>query len=456
MKAGSIRLRLLIAAAVSVVAALALAGVGLTYLFERHVERRIEAELANHMNEIIAGLEIAGDGSVNVIQPPTDPRFSAPLSGLYWQVVDEATGSVIRSRSLWDTQLAMPAKPPADGAVQLVETKGPTGGLLVGVDREVREAAHNDRPFRVLVALDHREVDEALQEFGADIVPSLAILAAFLIIAAGLQVAIGLRPLEKIRQGVGEIVAGRSSRMTTEVPSELRPLVGEINRLLESQAEVLGKARTRASDLAHGLKTPLQVLAADVRALRAKGEATMAHDIDQVATTIRRHVERELARSRAAPSTGTRLAACRVAEVARRVVDVVKRTPRGEHLDFIIKAVPDVTAWIDEVDLAEILGNLVENASRFAKAKVVIEASSTGTMTTIAVEDDGQGIPVEARKSAMARGERLDIGGDGTGLGLAIVSDVVEAYAGTLKLEDARPGLKAVVTLPSRSLTLIP
>src|SRR4051794_23583906 len=209
MKAGSIRFRLLIAAAVSVVAALALAGAGLTYLFERHVERRIEAELANHMNEIIASLEVSDDGRVSVAQPPTDPRFSAPLSGLYWQVVDEATGNVIRSRSLWDTQLAMPAKPPTDGAVELVETKGPDGGLLVAVDREVREAAHNDRAFRVLVALDHSEVDGALREFGADIVPSLAILAAFLILAAGLQVAIGLRPLERIRHGVGEIVAGR-------------------------------------------------------------------------------------------------------------------------------------------------------------------------------------------------------------------------------------------------------
>jgi signal transduction histidine kinase len=298
------------------------------------------------------------------------------------------------------------------------------------------------------VALDHREVDEALQEFGADIVPSLAILAAFLILAAGLQVAIGLRPLERIRHGVGEIVAGRSSRMTTEVPSELRPLVDEINRLLESQEEVLGKARARASDLAHGLKTPLQVLAADIRALRAKGEETMAHDIDQVATTIRRHVERELARSRAAPLTGTRLAACRVAEVARRVVDVVKRTPRGEHLDFIVEADPDLIAYIDEVDLAEILGNLVENASRFAKARIVVDAGATATETTIIVQDDGPGIPEGARNRATARGERLDISGDGAGLGLAIVSDVVEAYAGTLQLEDACPGLKAVVSLP--------
>jgi signal transduction histidine kinase len=446
--AGSIRVRLLIAAALSVIAALAIAAIGITYLFERHVERRIDAELMNHMNQLIAGLAVADDGSANVTEPPTDPRFSAPLSGLYWQVVDEATGNIIRSRSLWDAQLAMPAARSVDGAPQFLEMTGPEGKLLVAVERGVREAAHNDRSFRVVVALDHREVDTASQEFGADIVPSLAILAGVLILAAWLQVAIGLRPLERIRHGLGEIVAGRSSRMATEVPSELGPLVDEINRLLESQAGVLAKARARAADLAHGLKTPLQVLAADIRTLRAKGETTLARDIDQVATTIRRHVERELARSRAASGTQTGLAACRVAEVTRRVVDVVKRTPHGEHLDFVIKADPHVTAWIDEVDLAEILGNLVENASRFAKTRIVIDASATATMTMITVEDDGQGIPEEARMRATERGERLDLTGDGAGLGLAIVSDVVEAYAGTLKLEDASPGLKTIVTLP--------
>jgi signal transduction histidine kinase len=434
--AGSIRVRFLIAAALSVIAALAIAKIGITYLFERHVERRIDAELTNHMNQLIAGLAVADDGSASVTEPPSDPRFSVPLSGLYWQAVDEASGDIIRSRSLWDAQLAVPDERPASGAPQFLEMKGPNGRLVVAVERKVREAAHNDRSFRVVVALDHSEVDAALQEFSADIVPSLAILAGVLILAAWLQVAVGLRPLERIRHGLGEIVAGRSSRMATEVPSELRPLVGEINRLLESQAQVLAKARARAADLAHGLKTPLQVLAADIRTLRAKGETTAAGHIDQVATTIRRHVERELARSRAASGPGTRLVACSVAEVARRVVDVVKRTPRGEHLEFVMKVGPEATSFVDEVDLAEILGNLIENASRFARTRILIEASATATTTTITIVDDGPGIPEEAKMRAMVRGERLD--------SAAMVPDSTsnrlrrpEAYGGTLSLEDA-------------------
>jgi len=451
MKAGSIRFRLLIAAAFSVVAALAIAGGGLTYLFERHVERRIEAELSNHMNQLIAGLEIGADGSATIAQPPTDPRFLSPLSGLYWQVVDQATGNVIRSRSLWDQRLAMPDDKPSDGAARLIETEGPDGRLLVAVDREVRERAHNDRSFRVLIGLDHHEVDLALQEFDEDIIPSLSILAVVLILAAWLQVSIGLRPLEHIRRGLGEIVAGRSSRMNAEVPSELLPLVDEINRLLESQAEVLAKWRSRAADLAHGLKTPLQVLAADIRTLRGKGEIDIADDIDHIAGAIRRHVERELARSRAASGSGARPASCGVSEVAQRVVEVVRRTPEGERLDFDVEAAPETTASMDEVDLAEVLGNLVENASRFARSKVLVQASATAVSTRIVVEDDGPGIPEKAMHRVVERGERVDLAGNGSGLGLAIVSDLVEAYSGRLALEDASPGLRAIVTIPRRS-----
>jgi signal transduction histidine kinase len=403
------------------------------------------------MNQIIAGIDFADDGTLRVAEPPTDPRFSAPLSGLYWQILDEATGKVIRSRSLWDAQLVVPADKPSDGVAQLVETRGPDNHLLLAVDREVREAAHDDRLLRILVGLDHAEIDKASQEFGRDIVPSLAILAAVLILAAWLQVAIGLRPMERIRHGLGEIVAGRSARMTTEVPDELRPLVQEINRLLESQAQVLAKARAKAADLAHGLKTPLQVLSADIRALRSKGEAKIAGDIDQVATTIRRHVERELARSRAASGAGIRIRNCRVHEVAQRVVEVIRRTPQGERLEFRIKGDPDVTAWIDEVDLAEILGNLAENASRFARSEVTIDASAADTTTRIVVEDDGPGIPEDARTSALIRGGRLDLNSDGAGLGLAIVSDIVEAYSGTIRLEGASAGLRVSIALPKAS-----
>jgi signal transduction histidine kinase len=448
VKPGSIRLRLLIAGAVSVVAALAVAGAGLTYLFERHVERRVEAELATYLDQLIAGVGLAADGALVVNGPPADPRFFVPLSGLVWQVA-APSGTLIRSRSLWDGTLALPADDLSDGTVHMYEIVGPDGGLYVAVERQVRDAALGDRPFQVAVAINHREIDEATADFAFDLIPALAVLAVFLVLAGWVQVTVGLLPLDRLRRAVADVVSGRSSRLAAGVPAEVQPLAGEINRLLEAQAAALAKARSAAADLAHGLKTPLQVLSGDIRALKAKGETELAEEIDTVAATIRRHVERELARARAAPRAGAP-ARSRIAEVAARVIDVVRRTPRGETLGFDVAVPPAMTAAVDETDLAEILGNLVENAVRFAVAQVRIEATEDKGETVLVVADDGPGIPPEKRVEAVARGVRLDVRGDGAGLGLAIVADLAEAYGGRLELTEGGPGLRAVVRVPER------
>jgi signal transduction histidine kinase len=449
MNGRSIRLRLLVASAVSVVVALAIAGFGLTLLFERHVERRIEQELTDHLNQLIAAIAVAADGTVSMTNSPTDPRFASPLSGLYWQVEDLASGARMRSRSLWDSTLPAPSE--ADpGALEAGEIRGPGGSLLVAVVRTIDiTAGGTNHRFRLVVAEDHGDVDIASRDFGYDLMPALAILALVLIVAAGVQVTVGLLPLERLRRAVSDIVAGRTTRLADDAPREVQPLATEINRLLEAQEKALGKARTRAADLAHGLKTPLQVLSADVRALRERGETALADEIDQVAGTIRRHVERELARARAAPSASLPVVRSVVADVAGRVIAVVKRTPRGERLTFKVDIAPGVTATVDETDLAEVLGNLVENASRFAASTVKIAAREALTETRIEVSDDGPGIPPEAVPAALARGGRVDLRGNGSGLGLAIVSDVVEAYGGTFTMESGAPGLRAVVTFPS-------
>jgi len=137
-----------------------------------------------------------------------------------------------------------------------------------------------------------------------------------------------------------------------------------------------------------------------------------------------------------------------VAEIAAQIISVVKRTPRGERLAFIVDADDGTTAPIDESDLSEILGNLIENAARFAKSSIRIEAASAAGGTTIAVADDGPGIADADKEAVLSRGVRLDTNTGGNGLGLAIVSDIVEAYDGSLTLADAGPGLKVNVFLP--------
>lgn len=441
----SIRFRLWSAATISILVALAIAGVGLRYLFELNVERRVVSELTVDLNDLIGATAFAADGHLEVRTALADPRFSIPFSGHYWQVEDIGTGTLVRSRSLWDRTLALPDRE-ANGELRKIEEfKGPEGGLAIAVARRITDV--DGRSFRAIVAEDHRGVEVSVSEYVRDLAPALVLLAAVLMAAFFIQITVGLAPLESLRVAVRNVIAQKTARLDVAAPREVQPLADEINRLLDAQEKALARARSRATDLAHGLKTPLQVLSADIRTLRQKGETELADEIEKTAGAIRRHVERELARARLAPGVSGK-AMCRVLEVVSGVVAVVKRTPSGKQLSFEIDVAADLRAPIDEGDLSEILGNLVENAARYAKSSVRIEASAAIGDVTVAVADDGPGIPDADRESALSRGVQLDSKSGGSGLGLSIVSDIVEAYGGRVAMASADPGLVVTVSLP--------
>ncbi|TPI29889.1 HAMP domain-containing histidine kinase [Mesorhizobium sp. B3-2-1] len=444
----SIRLRLWLAATISVLVALAIAGAGLRYLFELHVERRVVGELTVDLNELIGATSFTSDGRLVVSPVLTDPRFANPLSGYYWQVENVATGDLERSRSLWDAKLTLPARS-ASGELRTVEEfLGPGGELSIAVERTIIDAP--GRSFRAIVAEDHRTVAVSVSEYVRDLAPALLMLAAVLMVAFFIQITIGLAPLETLRVAVRNVIAQRTARLDVAAPSEVQPLADEINRLLDAQEKALVRARSRATDLAHGLKTPLQVLSADIRALRKKGETDLADDIEKSAGAIRRHVERELARARLAPGVSGK-ASCLVSDVAAGVIAVVKRTPSAKQLSFNLDVTDDLTAPIDEGDLSEILGNLVENAARYAKSSVRVGASTARDEVTVSVADDGPGIPDADLGSALSRGVQLDSKGGSSGLGLAIVFDIVEAYGGSLAMANADPGLVVTISLPQHN-----
>lgn len=445
MTRGSLRLRLLVAAALSVAAALALSAAGLTLLFERHVERRVAAELEHHLDRIIGAIEPDTEGGLTVSADPTDPRFARPLSGLYWQVETEA--GLLRSRSLWDAALTLPADELADGAVHQHRIAGPGGADLLAVERRVGLPARlGGGAARAVVAVDRAEIAAASRAFAADLLPYLAIVGALLIAAAYVQVAVGLRPLAAVRDRLAAIGGGAARRLGRSFPDEILPLAAEVDALLEAREAQLDKARARAADLAHGLKTPLQVLAGDVERLRRMGEIELAADVEAVATAMRRHVDRELARARMA--AGAPNARAKVAEVAGRVAAVVARTPDGARLGWRVEIDPALVARIDPDDLAEALGNLLENAARHARSAVGISATGGAGRTGILVRDDGPGIPPERLQDALARGGRVDESGGGAGLGLAIVQDIAEAWGGRLEIRTTTSGLEAELILP--------
>jgi signal transduction histidine kinase len=449
MSRGSLSLRLLAAGAASIVLALAIAGLGLLILFERHVERRMAAELQSHLNQLVSSLARAQDGTLEVGAPPAEPRFLQPLSGLYWQITEESAGAVLRSRSLWDAALALPPDELADADLHQHVVPGPGGASLLVVERRISLPANlGGGTVRAEVALDRSAVHAAGRAFASDLAPSLALLAAVLIAAGWVQVGVGLRPLDALRRRLTQVRSGEAGRLGVAFPDEVRPLAAEVDHLLDAQERAIARARARAADLAHGLKTPLTILTADAQELRERGDARLAEEIETVTAAMRRHVERELARARSGMGASNRPVQP-VGPVMDQVVGVLRRTPRGQKLAWETSGTGGLGVRMDAQDLTEILGNLAENAANWAAGTVRIDAQRDGDAVALRVEDDGPGVPEEEIETALARGGRLEETHPGTGLGLAIVGDLVEAHGGSLVLRRSRlGGLLAEVRLP--------
>jgi signal transduction histidine kinase len=446
VRRASLRLRLAAAGAAAILAALALAGLGLAELFERHVTRRALAELSVHLDQLAAGLGRDETGAVAIVEPPADPRFARPLSGLYWQV-ETAEGAVLRSRSLWDTELALPQDVLRDGTPHEHVIDGPHGARLLVLERLVTPPPRlGIAPVREAVALDRREIEAAQRAFVRDLAPYLALLALALIAAGWAQLAVGLRPLATVGARVAAVRSGGAARLGNDFPSEVRPLAAELDALIAAREAETARARARAADLAHGLKTPLQALMGEAERLRAAGDATAAEGVESVVLAMRRHVDRELARARAAAAART--ANADPQRTAERVLAVLRRAPGGDRLDWRLEGEAGLLARIDVDDLTEALGALMENAARHARSAVTVRSAREGGAVTVSIRDDGPGAPPALLARLAERGARGDTRPDGAGLGLAIAADIAEAVGGALELHNAEPGFEARLRLP--------
>ncbi len=442
----SLRLRLLVAATCSVVAALVLAGLGLTFMFKHHVERSLERELVTHLNQLTAAFELTDRGAPEVARPLSDPRFVKPYGGLYWQIED-AAGDAIRSRSLWDFSLDLPPDPLSSGELHRHLLAGPAGSQLLVIERGLRLG---DRAFRLAVGIDRREIDDNVRDFGWDTTLSLGILAMVLLAAAAAQVSVGLRPLQGLRAELAKVHAGTSRRLEASFPSEVQPLVDDLNDLLAQQMAAVERARTQAGNLAHGLKTPLTVLAAERRKLAAQGQSAAADVLGQQIEAMRRQIDYQLARARAASSSRVPGVASPIGPVVERLVRVLRRVGANPGVELVAEIAAEHVFAGEIQDLEEMVGNLLDNACKWARRRVAVTSESSGQRVAILVDDDGPGLPAERREEVFERGRRLDQSVPGSGLGLAIVRDLAEIYGGRVGLEDSPAGgLRVRLELPA-------
>lgn len=431
----SIRSRFLIVSLITVPCALTLAGVFMVSVFSTNVERRLDAELTGHINNIAATLRVSPQGELQRPNGFIDKRFTDAYSGLYWQIGDSTSNSRLRSQSLWDFTLDVPGDLAADGVVHRFAVAGPEGTTLTAQMRQIMvPTATGLKTLSVIVAADTKPLEDAGYQFAADLAPYLAGLAIFLIAASFVQVFFGLRPISTLTSALDTIRKRRAERLDDVLPIEFRPVEQAINRLLDAQAHSLEKARQRAGDLAHGLKTPLTILGNDALTLREKGETAMADEIEQLLAYMKGHVDAELARSRIVTNAGMRQSDANLREITDQIIRTLQRTPKGGDLTWHADIPPSVVLPLDPHDLRELVGNVIENAVKWASSEIVITYAQNG----LTVSDDGPGVDLDKISSMTERGVRLDAKVPGTGFGLSIVREICDVYGLALSIDNRR------------------
>jgi signal transduction histidine kinase len=448
----SLRLRLILFAAMTIAVALWAAWHVMGMLFEHYTEQRMAITLTHEGNALIAATSIGADGVLHVDPRDIEARTRRPASGMYWEVLSPA--GAVRSASLAGKVLTETAQESATRVANWDknELPGPFETDLIAVERETRIAGV---PVRFRIGEDDEPLDRARASFSREMGIFLFALGLALAIAAWAQVELGLLPLRRVRRELEAMERNPAERLSDQHPVEIAALTNAINALADARSEDLARARRRAGDLAHALKTPLAALAAQNRLARAAGATDAAEAIDQTLGAAAAVLEAEMARARAAASRfGGGVEATRPAALIEGLFAVLERTEHGMNLVFDIDVPTDWRIRIDADSFAEILGNILDNAARHARRVVRVSAVLSDASIDFLIDDDGPGIPEERRVEVLRRGVRLDESGGGHGLGLAIVADLAEATGGTVTLAQAPGrGLRVRLRWPSTLLS---
>jgi signal transduction histidine kinase len=457
MRANSLALRLFLSATAWTVIILLVTGVVLSSLYRQAVERAFDRRLGVYLRTLVADIASPEEAGEKFPQSLGEPLFELPLSGWYWQVtrVDPGKTEVRSSRSLWDGGLphlrdqGIPGS--ADGS-RAGYVGGPEDQRLRLVERNVDLG--DEGPYLVAIAGDAAEISEETRSFDKALIITFSILTAVLLLTTTFQVRFGLAPLKRITDGLAAIRSGSAERLTGKFPEEIAPLARETNALIETNREIVERARTHVGNLAHALKTPLSVM---VNEATAHGTEPFGQKILEQADIMRDQVARHLERARLAAGLTVVGSVTQAAPVVTALARTMEKIHRDKNLTIDVHA--DETAQFqgERPDLEEMVGNLVDNACKWATSRVAIEvvrerpdAASERQVVRDVVDDDGRGLSPSEREQVAKRGRRLDETKPGSGLGLSIVLELAGLYGGGLTLGTAPlGGLRAELVLPA-------
>lgn len=435
---------------------LVVAGIVLSSLYRAAVERAFDRRLNVYLRTLVADVATPDEAGERFPQSLGEPLFELPLSGWYWQVtrLDTARPEIRSSRSLWDSTLPhleeAGSSASAAGARQGY-VEGPEEQLLRLVERTIDLG--DEGRFLVAVAGDAVEIDEETRGFDRALATTFAVLGIVLLLITTFQVRFGLAPLNRISAGLAAIRSGAAERLEGKFPIEVAPLARETNALIEANREIVTRARTHVGNLAHAIKTPLSVI---VNEATTHPDDPLASKIREQTEIMRDHVAHHLERARLAARVAVVGTVTEVRPVVTALVRTMEKIHHARGITVELDAPEDARFRGEKQDLEEMIGNLVDNACKWAQSRVALETFverpdvySERRIVRIVVDDDGPGLSPQQREQVGRRGRRLDEAKPGSGLGLSIVVELASLYGGGLTLGTAPiGGLRAELVLP--------
>jgi signal transduction histidine kinase len=452
----SIATRLFLSAAVLSFAILFAAGLVLSTIYRRTAEANFDERLGVYLHALVADIATPGEDSRTGPGQLGEPQFELALSGWYWQItrLDVPKPEIRSSRSLFAAKLprlsdsGVAAGP---GGARKGYAKGPDDRVLRMRERLIDTG--DQGIYLVQVAATTEEIEAQTSRFEIDLVITFAVLALALVVSAAAQLRYGLKPLWQLQEGVAAIRRGEAEKIEGDFPQDLAPLASELNQLIDANRDVVERARTQVGNLAHALKTPLSVIVNEA----AVDPGPLAAKVAEQAAVMRDQVSYYLNRARAAVRARTLGGAAEVVPAVEALVRTFEKIYAERAIGFSVSVTGTVRFQGERQDFEEMVGNLVDNAGKWARHAVAISVAqearrnfSERRFFRVTIDDDGPGLAAGLRQAALSRGKRLDETKPGSGLGLAIVADLASLYGGDLSLEDSpKGGLRADLRLPS-------
>jgi signal transduction histidine kinase len=457
MRTNSLSFRLIFTSALVAIVLLVSAAFLLASLFQSALERNFDARLRAILDGLLANVELGTDGAPGMDGQISDPRFTLPLSGWYWQVSppkDKALGELASESSLEKRLVPTDAdlKNRDAGGVASFYIFDSEGKQLRAIEQKFKLFGGEDE-FSFLVAGNFDELKEEISTFRGALYGVLALLGFGLLAAILLQVRVALRPMQRMQQSLSAIRGGKAERLEGEFPSEMQPVADELNLLIHANTEIIDRARTQVGNLAHALKTPLSVLTNEARG----NKTSFAHKVSQQTQIMRDQVSLYLDRARRAARAQTIGSATEVEPVLTALGRTIMRINQDKGVEIDVTVAHGLKFRGETQDLEEMAGNLIDNASKWSTravkvsaAPVIDHADGARNWLLITVDDDGPGLPAEKRGDAVKRGKRLDESKPGSGLGLSIVTETAAMYGGSVVLGNAElGGLRVQLKLPA-------